>query len=314
MIVVACAAAVFSPSRGSASYARLTPAHDNMEVADTVVADSVAEAKTDTMSVAGRDMNGRQIQTSRPKRTVTPVESDDGKPEQPTLHFFDKHGNPLETPVYFLTELDTVAAVRPGPTYPLLNGVSVGVNFVDAILMAAGQKYGSFDLWADLSLHNWFFPVVELGAGFAGSTPQEGNFTYKGKPSFYAKVGMNYNFLYKSKPDYQAFLGFRAGFSHFTYDVTDITVNSSYWGEVSHFSLTGQKANCLYGEVLGGVKVKLYRQLSMGWTIRYHFKFHTSGSSGSNPWFVPGYGASSPISFSFSLIYTLPFGKSSSAD
>ncbi|MDE7097043.1 MAG: hypothetical protein K2O47_06085, partial [Muribaculaceae bacterium] len=38
--------------------------------------------------------------------TITPVESDDEAPPQPVLHYYDKHGDKLDTPVYYLAELD----------------------------------------------------------------------------------------------------------------------------------------------------------------------------------------------------------------
>lgn len=241
------------------------------------------------------------------QKKITPVDNDPTKPRQPVLHYYDKHGNPLEEPVLFLADLDTVKSARPGPVYPLLQSVSVGFNFFDAVMMAAGQKHASLDLWASLSLHNWFEPVVELGVGFADNRPEEGNFRYKGKPSFYGKIGMNYNFLYKSSPDYQVHFGLRGGYSSFSYDITDITVNSPYWDQTQSASILGQKAHALYGEVLGGIKVKIWKGVSMGWDFRYRFKFNSSKGSNSDPWFIPGYGTTSAISASFSLIYTIPF-------
>lgn len=246
------------------------------------------------------------------QRKVTPVETDDKKPEKPKLYYYDKHGNPLKEPVEFLTDLDTVAKPSSGPKYPLLTSLSVGVNFFDAVMLAAGQKHASFDAFAELSLHNWFVPVIEAGVGFGKTTPETGNFTYVAKPAFYAKLGINYNFLYKSSPDYQVFLGLRAGFSSFSYDINDITVSSGYWDQTDHFSITGQKASAFYGEILAGVKVKIVKGFSLGWTGRYHVKFHTSPGSNSQPWFIPGYGAGSPLSFTFSAIYTIPLSKKES--
>lgn len=252
---------------------------------------------------------------SLPKRraTVTPVDIDREKPQQPVLHYYDRHGNPLEEPVLFLAELDTVRKVSAASPYPLYNGVSVGFNFADAVMLLAGQHHAAFDLWAEVSLHNWFFPVVEAGLGYGSLSPEEGNYNYKAKLSPYFKLGLNYNFLYKSNPDYQAFVGLRAGFSSFRWDVTDIVVSDPYWGQQNSYSITDQSATCFYGEALGGIKVKLWKRLSMGWTMRYKFKFHTSSKikpgdprPGSDPWYVPGYGASSPVGFTFSLIYTLP--------
>ncbi len=243
------------------------------------------------------------------QKKITPVDNDKTKPRQPVLHYYDKHGNPLEEPVLFLADLDTVKTARPGPVYPLLESMSFGVNFFDAVMQLAGQKHASIDVWAELSLHNWIQPVVELGIGFADNRLEEGNFHYKGKPSLYAKIGANYNFLYKSNPDYQIHVGLRGGYSSFKYDITDITINSPYWDQSNSFSVMNQKAHALYGEVLGGVKVKIWKNISIGWDFRYRFKFKGSKGTNSDPWFIPGYGASSNISASFSLIYTIPLKR-----
>ena len=238
--------------------------------------------------------------------TSTPVDIDREKPEQPYLHYYDKHGNPLDTPVRFLTELDTVVNVRPGPSYPAFDGVSVGVNFFDGIMMIAGQQRGSFDIQADCSIHNWFFPAAEFGVGFADAHPDNGRCHYKTSPSFYAKIGMNYNFLYKSNPDYQVFLGLRAGVSSFGYDIYDIQAGSQFYlGEDSPRQLTGLRATNFYGQALAGVKVKIYRSFSMGWTFRYAFIIHQKYSDPDYPaWFTPGKGTG-PISATFSLIWTI---------
>ena len=103
--------------------------------------------------------------TADAQKKITPVDNDPEKPTQPVLHYYDKHGNPLEEPVLFLADLDTVTNVKSAPVYPLLYSANIGFNFFDAIMMLAGQKHGSFDLQASLSLHNWFEPVVELGLG-----------------------------------------------------------------------------------------------------------------------------------------------------
>ena len=46
------------------------------------------------------------------QKKITPVDTDPTKPPQPVLHYYDKHGNPLEEPVLFLADLDTVTNVK----------------------------------------------------------------------------------------------------------------------------------------------------------------------------------------------------------
>ncbi len=181
------------------------------------------------------------------KGTISPVDSDDDAPPKPVLHYYDKHGDRLEQPVLYLAELDTVKSVRPSSPYPLFNGVTIGVNFIDAIMKIGGQKHQSYDVSASVSLHNWFFPIVEAGIGWGDHTDNNDIYKYKAKPSFYAKAGINYNFLYKSNPDYMAYIGLRFGISHHSWDITDIKEGSDMAQEAGALELLGQSCLSVYG-------------------------------------------------------------------
>lgn len=245
---------------------------------------------------------------SLPSVSSTPVDIDREAPAQPVMHYYDKHGEPLETPVRFLAVLDTVTKVKDGPTYPLFNGVSVSANFFDAIMMIAGQQRASFDVEAECSLHNWFFPAIEAGIGFANAWPDDGRAHFKMGPSPYLKVGINYNFLYKSSPDYRFYVGLRAGWTGVSYDIYGIQAGSQYYIADGPVNVTGQHSTVFYGQALAGLKVKLWRGLFMGWTFRYGFNIHRSCTDPSYPsWFTPGYGTTTPIAATFSIGYT--FGQ-----
>ena len=243
-----------------------------------------------------------------PMPTTSPVDVDDEKPHT-ILHYYDKHGDPLDEPVRFLATLDTVQKVRSKPIYPAYNGFNVGVNFGDLVFNAFGQRYGSYDVWANVSIFNWVFPTIECGLGYANDTPVHQNYTYKVSPSLFAKIGLNYNFLYKSNPDYQVYLGFRAGFTSFKYSLENVTIDSDYWGESQNFSMSGLKSTSFYGEALAGIQVKIVSHFSLGWNLRWHFNMHTSSDGLNKPWFIPGYGASSPVSVNISAVWTIPNNK-----
>ena len=191
--------------------------------------------------------------------------------------------------------------------YPRLTDISFGVNFIEPLFMAFGQSYASADVNATLNMWNRVQPTVELGLGWAKSIPDDMNFTYRGKPSPYFKVGANYNFMFKNSPDYQALLGIRLGYSTFSYDITDVSYYNSYWQEHIGFDITGERSHALWGEAAVGLKVKLSGPLSLGWMIRYHGIFNYGKSDSSRPWFIPGYGPrGSSLGLSMSLLYTLP--------
>lgn len=243
------------------------------------------------------------------QKKVTPVDNDPARPDQPVLHYYDKHGNQLAEPVLFLSQLDTVRNVRSGPVYPLLESVSVGFDFFDAVMLLAGQSYSSFSASASLSLHNWIIPTVEVGMGRADNTPELNNYHYRCKPSPFFKLGCDYNFLYKSNPAYRLTLGVRLGWSAFKYDIDDITISSDYWDQTERFALPTQSANVLWGEALLGLRVKIAGPVSLGWNVRLHKRLHTKPGTHSTPWFVPGCGANSSVGGSFSLFYTLPLAR-----
>ena len=196
--------------------------------------------------------------------------------------------------------------------YPLLTDLSIGVNFAEPIFMAFGQSYTSADINATLNMWNRLQPTIELGLGWAKNTPDDMNFTYRGKPSPYFKVGVNYNFLFKNSPDYQALVGLRLGYSTFGYDITDVNYHSGYWQEDIGLDIRGERSHALWGEAGVGLKVKLFDQFSMGWMIRYHGIFNYGKNDHSKPWFIPGYGPrSSSLGFSLGISYTLPLYRES---
>ena len=197
------------------------------------------------------------------------------------------------------------------PHYPLLTELSIGLNFGDALLMAFGQKYSSIDVSATLNMWNRLQPVIVAGLGRAKDTPDDMNFTYTGKLSPYFKLGANYNFLFKNQPRYQLYAGLRLGFSTFKYDITDVTINNTYWGEEGQtYELRGISSNALWGEFLAGLKVGIAGNWSLGWEIKYHNIFKYKESENGKPWYIPGYGSrTGNWSFGILLYYTIPLSR-----
>lgn len=199
--------------------------------------------------------------------------------------------------------------------YPKLNAIIIGANLWDPLMRVLGQSYGGIGFSAELSMWNRLFPHVELGIGAADSTPEEMNFTYKGKTSLYGKLGIRYNFLADNKSDYQALLGCDFGYSNFKYDIEDISINSDYWGEHIITSIPNQKSHALWGELSFSLRVKLIGNVSMGWSFIYHFLLSEKKNPESVAWYIPGYGdRDNRITGALSVYYTLPFKHKKTED
>lgn len=217
--------------------------------------------------------------------------------------------------VEVLQELDSLPPGAPvgrvpKMIYPLVYSATVGVDIWDPAMRIFGQSYGLIGFSAEVNLHNRYIPVFEFGLGNADNTPKDQNFTYHSPVTPYFRIGCNYNFLYNSNPDYQFVAGIRYGWSHFSYELRDVAISDPYWGENQTVNFPAQTSNVSYLQVLFGLRVKIWKPISMGWNIRFRALLHETAQPSGQPWYIPGYGArGGVISGSFSIFYTLPLHR-----
>lgn len=177
-------------------------------------------------------------------------------------------------------------------------------------MRAFGQHFGLIEFSGELNLHNRYIPVVEIGLGQADYTPDDNNYTYRVGITPYFRIGATYNFLYNSNPDYMVYAGLRYGWSHFSYEVNDVTLTDGYWDQSATFNLPRQTSNVSYIQVLFGLRVKLFGPISAGWSFRYQKILHETDALYGLPYYIPGYGSrKSSVTGTFSITYTLPFKK-----
>lgn len=216
--------------------------------------------------------------------------------------------NGREVPDSLMMLPDTVKV--PKMIQPLIYSATVGVNLWDPVMRIIGQKYGIVDFLAEFNMHNRYIAVVEAGLGNALYTPDDNNYTYRVGVTPYFRIGANYNFLYNSNPDYSVYAGLRYGVSPFKYRLTDVTIDMPYWDETSKVDFPEQSSTVHHIQVLFGLRVKVYKQLSLGWEIRYRGILKQTKQRGGNPWYIPGYGTSNGhLGVAFSVYYTFPLGK-----
>ena len=272
---------------------------------------------TTSASVAQR----RITPVKTPDKTKVTNAADDAKRKKnestipaSVIHYQDPNGNDIMIDTLTGKEfVDSIAiadaAKVKGRIYPRLFSVTAGIDIWDPVMRCLGQRYGGASVWGELSLHNWIKPIVELGFGSANSTPDGNNFTYKSAMAPFFKLGVNYNFYYNSNPDYQLMVGLRYGTTHFNYEV-QADYNNSYWQENMVFAVPKQTSTAGYGELSLGIKVLVWRNISMGWTLKYHFLLHESAATYGKPWYIPGYGSrNGALTGGFSIMYTIPLTK-----
>lgn len=259
-------------------------------------------------------------------RRITPVNTPAGKNEnlenrKPDMsklkESVDSKGNIVLIDTVTGEEfIDTTAQKRTlkRMIYPKLHTIAIGVNVWDAAMRALGQHYGLASVKGEISFHNRYKPMFEIGLGTADETPDGNNYTFKSPLAPYFKIGAGYNIFYNSNPDYQLCFNVKYGFTNFSYTVDNVTVDEGYWGDPAHFSLPSQRVSAGYFEIGAGIKVKVAGPVSMGWEVFYHKVLHESRNTYGPPMTIPGFGKrESSISGAFYITYTIPFRRRETA-
>lgn len=251
------------------------------------------------------------VQPTSPGTTPT-VERERKLDRTNLVEMLDPNGNTILVDTVSGKEVvdSGMLAAPPKMEYPLLHEIIGGVNLWNGLMRATGSHYGLGDVWAEVSLHNRYFPFLAIGVDNCNDTPDGSNFTFRTPVSPYVKLGASYNFFYNSNPDYKLQMGLRYGLTNFKWSVTDVTVDEGYWNDPSHFTIPDQRSTVGYIEITFGLKVKIYKAWSLGWNIIYHSVMHESKNPVGEPMFIPGFGKrGASMTGNFSLMYTIPFKK-----
>lgn len=210
--------------------------------------------------------------------------------------------------------IDTTLVKSTKMIYPLIHAASVGVNIWDPVMRMLGQHYGGADVWAELSMHNRYKPIFVFGMSSCNDAPDGMDYRFKSPLAPYFKIGISYNMLYNSNPDYQLLVGLRYGFTPYKYEITDVTTAPGYWNDPTQFSIPSQNATAGYLEIVAGVRVRIFGNVSLGWLVKYHSLLHNTKGIYGESMYIPGFGKrGTSFTGAFSISYTLPLNKSTSA-
>lgn len=131
--------------------------------------------------------------------------------------------------------------------------------------------------------------------------------------STFVRLGIEKSFLDKvGDEDFDiGFLGFRYGIASGSYSDAEFSVTSPFGGR-SEGEEPGRNFVVHWGEIVGGIKVEVWRGIFLGWTVRGKFLFNPKQFPSIAPNYIAGYGKgdrTSVFDFSFYLSYALRWTK-----
>lgn len=169
----------------------------------------------------------------------------------------------------------------------------------------------SGEIAIEANLGNRFFPTFEAGYASIDFIDENFGIHYKSAAPYF-RAGLNYNFSYQKgkapRPNY--FYGaLRFGCSKMTYDVSSPPIHDPVWGGEVPFSHSDVSGFASWAELGVGVNAKIWKNLRMGWCIRYKARLNVINSEYTRVGYIPGFGKNRHTRFgaTYSIIYEIPY-------
>lgn len=177
--------------------------------------------------------------------------------------------------------------------------------------MLFSEKRTFFEAEADIDIDRFF---IVANYGLSSYKLDEDTYQYENNGS-YLKFGADINFMNNDPHLNVMFFGLRYASSSFNdqldYDTRAIIQSETGWPNTRESSSNGNaKAN--WYEMVTGLKIRVVKQLYMGFTLRFKLLLKTKQIEDLRPYYIPGFGKNintSAFGFNYYVSYRLPFRK-----
>jgi len=197
-------------------------------------------------------------------------------------------------------------------------GLRIGVDLSKPIRMLLEDDYQGFEIAADFRLTKKFYLAAELGNEQKTVDEEQVNFTTEGS---FIKLGFDFN-AYENWFGMQnsIIVGMRYGYSTHKQTLNSYRVYQSnqHVEDVSILTQTpGTEFSSLNGhwiEVVAGIKVELYDNIYMGFSVRLNRLLSTKEPENFQNLFIPGFNKVTTdgnvgAGFNYTISYSIPIYK-----
>jgi len=189
------------------------------------------------------------------------------------------------------------------------SAIRIGADPGSLIYRVFSEKRNFFEVTGDIDIDQ-FFLVADLG--ISTFTISEPTYRYENNGT-YRRFGVDINLMENDPNLNVAFFGLRHGHSSFNDQLdfnTDAVIHSQTgWPNTTErVSNDNVKANWI--ELNAGLRIRIVKQLYMGYTIRYKMFLNVKGANDLRPYYIPGFGkniGTSAAGFNYYISYRLPF-------
>ncbi len=162
-----------------------------------------------------------------------------------------------------------------------------------------------YEAWQDI------YPVIEFG--YQNVVVDRDTYRY-GSSGIFARGGVDINLLkYEETNVYEMmYAGLRYGIAYMTHQVDDIHIREGYFGDLDGASLSENEINAHWVSLVAGLRVEVFRNFFMGWSVLANFKFAQIEDIQVEPYNIPGFGPGdkkASIVINYTLAYRIPLQR-----
>jgi len=193
---------------------------------------------------------------------------------------------------------------------PSKSGISLGFDFSGLIYRIIQPYQNNYEGSITAGAFKKIYVTSEAGY-LSMNENKKDEFNYSAKGNYF-RIGFDYNF-YKKKfasDNNVIFFGLRYGNSWMSHSADSITIVDNKWGNLIKQELPNTKVNAQWIEAVGGIRVEIFKNFSIGWSVRFRRLFNSSGMENIKPFLIPGYGNGAgftSLGFNYSIYYLFPW-------
>ena len=174
-----------------------------------------------------------------------------------------------------------------------------------ALVLSGSERYDGWEVNADADFGR-FYLAADYGGSSRNEVTKNGG-TYNNEGTYW-RVGADVNIIKKDPDRNMLFFGLRYARSSFS-DRATLVLNDPYFG-MQQYAVSNPKVDAAWGEMVVGLRVKVWRELWMGFTSRLKIGLSVRGNNELASYNVPGYGrveSGYTWGFNYQVFWRFPF-------
>ena len=187
-----------------------------------------------------------------------------------------------------------------------LRSVRFGTDIL-ALILSSSSKFSGWEANVDADFGRFYLAADYGGWSKKDVVASGGDYSNTGT---YWRFGADVNILKKDPDRNMLFFGLRYARSSFS-ETMNVTTTDPYFGN-RQYQVNNPAASAVWGELVSGIRIKVWKEFWMGFTSRLKFAMTSKGTPDFPAFDIPGFGVVGKgmnWGFNYQIFWRIPFEK-----